>query len=198
MHCLQIVILVTLAACVHGVVNAKEPHQVKILEKSQNMVLNANNNLTNTEHDALKAEEEERWKVPGFNQLSSYFRKKPEVVNMLKENPALAKTLTNNPALAKSFHNNPQLSKTFQEVQKDTALIKRIKSFEKDPAASKLKTALGKNPSGLTEKSVTKLGAVVSKSSTDQGDGILFICGLMLLLILVGGLTVAVVAPNSF
>ncbi|POM68268.1 Hypothetical protein PHPALM_15597 [Phytophthora palmivora] len=188
MHCLQIVIPVTLAACVHGVVNAKESDQVKILEKSQNMVLNDNNKITNTEHDALEAEEEERWKVPGFNQLSSYFRKKPDVVNMLKENPALAK----------SFHNNPQLSKTFQAVQKDTALIKRIKSFEKEPAASKLKTALGKNPSGLTEKSVTKLGAVVSKSSTDQGDGILFICGLMLLLILVGGLTVAVVAPNSF
>ncbi|OWZ24457.1 hypothetical protein PHMEG_000463 [Phytophthora megakarya] len=131
----------------------------------------------------------------------SYFRKKPNTVDALKENRAVAKILSDNPALAKSLQNKPELSKSFQEVQKNPALMNRIKSFEKNSVAtSRLKNVLGENPRGLTEKSVTKLGAVVNKSPRkyDDEEGVLFACGLMMLLILGGGITIAVLAPEKF
>ncbi|POM63883.1 Hypothetical protein PHPALM_20663 [Phytophthora palmivora] len=129
----------------------------------------------------------------------SLFKKKRDVAKVIKENPVLAKTLSINPALAKSFQNNLQLSKSFQAVQKDEQVIHKIKSFEKTPAASKLKDSLGKNPRGLTEKFVTKLGAAFHAAFYKSNGvvasvnlGIAFAIGLVLLVTVVGAATLLV------
>ncbi|EGZ04463.1 hypothetical protein PHYSODRAFT_265370, partial [Phytophthora sojae] len=106
---------------------------------------------------------EERMQTPNIGKLSLFSKKEASVLKSLKKNPTLTKTLSGNPSLIKPFENNPQLVKTFDTLQKDTALMTRMKSLKKSPSMDKLKTAISKNPSALTNENMEKLGAAVLK-----------------------------------
>ncbi|EGZ18538.1 hypothetical protein PHYSODRAFT_332306 [Phytophthora sojae] len=134
--------------------------------------------------------------TPNIGKLSLFSKKEASVLKSLKKNPTLTKTLSGNPSLIKPFENNPQLGKTFDTLQKDTALMTRMKSLKKSPSMDKLKTAISKNPSALTNENVEKLGAAVlkkpfSKLKSERNWRMYFACGVIFLLVLGAGATFA-------
>ncbi|KAE9038913.1 hypothetical protein PR003_g6791 [Phytophthora rubi] len=145
--------------------------------------------------DMTNAETEERMKLPGIAKLNIFSKKESSAIKNLKENSALTTRLNSNPSLRKSLENNPQLVKPFENLQKDAAVMERLKTLEKSPSMNKLKTVINKNPSSLTEDSVKKLGAIVKKPSRfKMGEGTgqgLLILGLILLVLLGATITLA-------
>lgn len=126
----------------------------------------------------------------GLSKLTSLFKKKDGIVKTLEKKPSMGKdsvfvkTLEKNPSIDKAIE-DPRFIKTFESVSKDNNLVNAV---EKSSELGKLKMVLSKNPSGLTETNVKKLGSIVAKYSNKRAnDGALIASGLGLLLLLISG-----------
>jgi poly-D-alanine transfer protein DltD len=174
---LIVLVTATFAACATGFANVGESIQnINYDTTSNHKLVGAQRMLR---EDLQTAAREERLKkIPGLSAMASLFQKSPKVGKVLSKNPSLAKAMK-----------DPQVGESLKALQKDTSLVKSLKSSPllKNPAKV-LKT----NPSKLTTKDVEQIGAAALRSTgTSRGigyfGGMFIAAGIFFLVLLIGG-----------